>query len=620
MERKRKRRTAWLILLTVFILIFGLTAESRHFLKATENGLVNIVKRARQMTSIEWTPLKNIDGWKSEVVYEAGKTYRGLPYGQPVNAKYVPWSASLEDFMNAVEDPSSKMYTSYSSYGGKAPYYSVDCSAFVSWAWQLPSRQTTSTIHNFATEISRTATDNAELGDCLCKSGSHVVLITDIHKNSDDKVDLVEISEATTVRQTNYCCQVTRYGSGESKSIQDLKSKYFDSGFILYRSKTRNSVTYTHSCVVPLEGDDCPLCNTNGLEITQFSAEYRALSTYTKWSEPAADASAVGTGNSGDLIQCDRWGTDGNNVCWLHCIKGFWIKNENISFVQALASTVLSNRGFPEGQLPVGKAYPIQGILNAINPIIRIQASIIRRGSEDDNPIQQSGLNTNSVYTYSLRGSQLDNEMVFNALAEDYYTFQITVIEQCLTPEGMRIELQSEFSSEFNIGNPVCSHSEIEEQILVSPTCEESGSTQRYCPRCGYTEVVSVEPLGHDNQNLQIDPTCLEEGKIISRCLRCQKEEVVEILPIAEHQFIEGRCKWCGKEQQEEVKFTKGDLNGDGTVSSADAVLLARYNAGLPLTGAFNEEAADVNSDGVISAADAVRLARYLAGYIKELE
>lgn len=89
-------------------------------------GQQNIVKRARQMTEIQWTPQKDILGWDSGLTYRAGVTYTGLPYGQPVYASYVPWSTSLVGFIDAVNDPNSLMYTSYSSSNKRAPYYSID--------------------------------------------------------------------------------------------------------------------------------------------------------------------------------------------------------------------------------------------------------------------------------------------------------------------------------------------------------------------------------------------------------------------------------------------------------------------------------------------------------------
>ena len=91
-------------------------------------GVENIVKRAMQMTLIRWTPLKDVTGWENFLVYEAGTTYEGLPYGQPVYASYVPWYTSIDGFIAKVNDPGSKFYTSKSTHNEVAPYYSVDCS------------------------------------------------------------------------------------------------------------------------------------------------------------------------------------------------------------------------------------------------------------------------------------------------------------------------------------------------------------------------------------------------------------------------------------------------------------------------------------------------------------
>lgn len=229
--------------------------------RALSAGQQNIVKRAYQMTDIQWTPKQDIYGWNKGIVYKAGTAYTGLPYGQPVYASYVPWSTSLEGFISAVNNENSKMYTDYSSYYKRAPYYSVDCSAFVSWAWNLPARQTTGTIKNYAIEISRSSVANAEVGDSLCLAGSHAVLITDVTYDSRNRITGIEISEAITNKKNFYCCQKTRYGEGGQYSLEELSRKYFGEGYILYRPKNRDSVTYTHSCAVPIKGDKCGKCN-----------------------------------------------------------------------------------------------------------------------------------------------------------------------------------------------------------------------------------------------------------------------------------------------------------------------------------------------------------------------
>ena len=62
-----------------------------------------------------------------------------------------------------------------------------------------------------------------------------------------------------------------------------------------------------------------------------------------------------------------------------------------------------------------------------------------------------------------------------------------------------------------------------------------------------------------------------------------------------------------------------GDLNGDGNVDAADAVLIQRYDSGLATLTAEQLSAADVTRDGTVDAADAVKIQRYDAGLISEL-
>lgn len=61
-----------------------------------------------------------------------------------------------------------------------------------------------------------------------------------------------------------------------------------------------------------------------------------------------------------------------------------------------------------------------------------------------------------------------------------------------------------------------------------------------------------------------------------------------------------------------------GDVNGDGHVDTADAVLTLQYAAGLMETNEENASAADVDGDGRITTADAARILQKSAGLIKD--
>ena len=90
----------WLAAVLAVILIWSccvspcfavVTEDAVKQTRATvSQGMKNIVKRAYQMTNIQWTPKADIAGWGNGLTYKKGTTYTGLPYGQPVYADYVP--------------------------------------------------------------------------------------------------------------------------------------------------------------------------------------------------------------------------------------------------------------------------------------------------------------------------------------------------------------------------------------------------------------------------------------------------------------------------------------------------------------------------------------------------
>lgn len=61
-----------------------------------------------------------------------------------------------------------------------------------------------------------------------------------------------------------------------------------------------------------------------------------------------------------------------------------------------------------------------------------------------------------------------------------------------------------------------------------------------------------------------------------------------------------------------------GDVDSDGVVDLADAVLVINHYVGKPVT-VFNAKAADVDGDGVIDLADAVLIINYYVGKIPSL-
>ena len=232
-------------------------AGEGNFVPAVSQGQKNIVRRARQLHEIEWTPLEDRSQWGYRGVFKAGTTYKGLPYGQPVNTGYVGWTISFSKYMTAVNDNSSVFYTDYSWYNKVAPYYSTDCSGFVSYAWEMKFRHTTYNIPHDADKVSDQSIYSLQIGDCLNHSTSHVVLVSDVWYNAEGVVTSVEILEQTPV-----ITKLTRYGESGTRTLASLQSSYLNSGYVLYRNPNRDNVKYNHDCNVSIDGDYCASCKT----------------------------------------------------------------------------------------------------------------------------------------------------------------------------------------------------------------------------------------------------------------------------------------------------------------------------------------------------------------------
>lgn len=217
-------------------------------------GQKNIVKRARQLTEIEWTPLENITQWGERGVFKAETTYVGIPYGQPVNTGgYVGYGISLEGFAAAARDNSSKLHTTYSLYNKIAPFYSTDCSGYVSYAWEIKQRKTTYSMSEVSEKVGDKSLYSLQVGDALNDISSHVVLISDLTYDASGAVIGLAVMEQTPV-----ITRVTRYGQGESRSLASFESYYFGRGYEIYRNPNRDAVTYTPNPAVPLDGEIVP--------------------------------------------------------------------------------------------------------------------------------------------------------------------------------------------------------------------------------------------------------------------------------------------------------------------------------------------------------------------------
>ncbi len=263
-EEKRKSKDSYLFLENDDRL-------SKNSMKADslEEWQINIVKRARQMMEIKWTPLKDIKSFNYDEnqgkIFPAGVPIQGLLYAQNVDSgTYVPQYNGFEDFLAATKDVNSKLYTSRGSRidkGYDCPYYGCDCSSFVSYAWGLDSIYTTWGIQDKATLIAGYSDENALakviVGDALNRYDveslpNHVILIAEVDRDVNGELLKVVTYEQTTGIYYKTCRKEFSKIEYEELITQEKYS--------LYRCEKEENVKYTHNCVVPIDNDYCEKC------------------------------------------------------------------------------------------------------------------------------------------------------------------------------------------------------------------------------------------------------------------------------------------------------------------------------------------------------------------------
>lgn len=143
----------------------------------------------------------------------------------------------------------------------------------------------------------------------------------------------------------------------------------------------------------------------------------------------------------------------------------------------------------------------------------------------------------------------------------------------------------------------------------TAPTCITEGISTKTCSRCGQPQTQSIPPDGHRYSVETYVATCTDDGYDLHTCTVCGDQYTDNLTAANGHVFNGGICSICGEIDK---TIQKGDINLDGIVSSADAVLLSRYLINKVQLSESQRFAADLNNDGKVSSADAVVLAKQM--------
>ena len=177
-------------------------------------GVLNAIRRARQLTDVKWTPdfditrifvgmrdsLSDPHGAAYYGLFKSDTEYKGAPYHS--GAKYIGIDAPIDAFITSAENINSVIGTgqSESSPADRLSYYGTACDTLVSYVYYLPHVQagyfeTLNGLSLIATISANFDYSKIELADLLF-STSHVAIISDIVKDENGNVIYIEVSDA----------------------------------------------------------------------------------------------------------------------------------------------------------------------------------------------------------------------------------------------------------------------------------------------------------------------------------------------------------------------------------------------------------------------------------------
>lgn len=200
-----------------------------------ELGQLNAVKKAHQMTDLEFVPVNTFQSYsKSKSIYHKGKKYTGVNYSSVKETNtFVGQDVSIFTYMTALHNPRSVIYTEHTNeppYHGSncRAYYGTVCSGLINYALgiKITKRSADILVDSCFERIENQSLSGIRVADMLCKNG-HPRMITGIEKDQKGQIIRVEISVAANTGCKRY------FVEGENAFNKMLK----DNNYIIYRYK-----------------------------------------------------------------------------------------------------------------------------------------------------------------------------------------------------------------------------------------------------------------------------------------------------------------------------------------------------------------------------------------------
>lgn len=251
-----------------------------HKMPSTQ-GVLNVIKRARQMTDFEWVPISDLIRISTltgntyahspvfQDVFSANKKYTGIPY---TNASYhasnygysrmFVGSISLETFASAVRASDSAVaLESYYDGQNNGTFYGAICSSFVCYALGVEPCFTSNFINipgmvnkgKLINGSTRFDVKKLELADIIIYPGQHVAIITDIITDENGDVQMIELSETTKYGNANSSLLGSEHGSLTRRkgwTVNDFFNWF--KNYNVYHYGNIDSVTYEPTTYSPM--------------------------------------------------------------------------------------------------------------------------------------------------------------------------------------------------------------------------------------------------------------------------------------------------------------------------------------------------------------------------------
>ena len=625
--------------------------EFTHAVPKSE-GVANAIRRAYQLTDVQWTPAKNMPGVLKEdgsYHYEeflAGVTYRGIPYSGVISTDtYVGLNVSLESFLTALENENSVLYTENlytDSYPKTASYFGTVCSKFAQYVLDVPGSYNTNNVANIPGMDTialpgEYTVDQIELGDVILDVVHHTTVCTDILYDADGDIAYIEISEAVSpvVRRKlwsakefyehfadyrlcrwQYIDDVPAAPAAADPEAQYALMPRYGNKYNYKVSSTKGVVDILQDgyskAVILRDGEIIDEITLNGAETFAFD---RSVPGYLEMYLEAADGT-----RSGSVYAC--------------VVQSSVTVDDATKFVNGkLTVTIDGSCGTPL-YVQVGSAHAIFCNVEGQEGTIELTFSFSKVSTQQVRVAYQNeyGIYLSSWVSFTAEENPSDDPLLSQGKYWNGYNItpssptpvmqenKVGYWSYTMVPVKAGVTYYSEGATRMWYldadGDPISTYNAYKDSEVPFQFTVPEGTAYAsiaYAPDLIEQGTETIRCV-HSYNAVVTPSTCTEQGYTTYTC-ECGDSYVDDYVDATGHSYENGSCTDCGAADPDH--HLPGDINGDGEVNNKDLTRLFKYLTGYDVE--VQEAALDVNGDGSVNNKDQTRLFRYLSGWDVEI-